>query len=141
MKEFFAEAMATPHALPRAARLFIVVGAVLAALAVLCGAFGAHALKSRLHADMLAVWHTAVEYHFYHALGLLLVGLITARLPGSAMIRWAGGLILAGVVLFSGSLYALVFMDDRALGAVTPVGGVLLMAAWGLLAAGVVRAK
>jgi uncharacterized membrane protein YgdD (TMEM256/DUF423 family) len=141
MKELFAEAMATPHALPRAARLFVFVGALLAALAVLCGAFGAHALKSRLTADMLTVWHTAVEYHFYHALGLLLVGLVAARLPGSAMVRWAGGLMVGGVVLFSGSLYALVLMDDRALGAVTPAGGVLLIAAWGLLAAGVVRAR
>ena len=124
---------------PRAARWLLVAGALMAALAVICGAFGAHALGSRMNADMLAVWHTAVEYHFYHALGLLLIGLVAWRLPRCAMVQWAGGFMLAGVVLFSGSLYALALMGNRALGVVTPVGGLLLIAAWALLAWAVAR--
>ena len=88
---------------------------------------------------MLRVWNRAVEYHFYHALGLLLIGLVAWRLPRCAMVQWAGGVMLAGVVLFSGSLYALALMGNRALGVVTPVGGLLLIAAWALLAWAVAR--
>ena len=122
------------------AKIFLVLGSLAALAAVLLGAFGAHALKARLDADALALWHTAVEYHFWHALGLLAVGLVAAHLPGSVLLKWSGWAMLAGIVLFSGSLYLLALTGVRALGAVTPVGGVAFLAAWALLAAAVLRA-
>lgn len=123
-----------------AERLFLSAGGLAALAAVALGAFGAHALKGRLSPEMLAVWHTAVEYHVFHALGLLAVGLVAARLPESALLRWSGWLMLAGIALFSGSLYALALTGVRWLGAVTPVGGTAFLAAWALFAAAVLRA-
>jgi len=108
--------------------------------AVALGAFGAHALKSRVSAEMLAVWHTGVEYHVYHALGLLAVGLVATQLPESALLKWSGWLMLAGIVLFSGSLYALALSGERWLGAITPVGGIGFLAAWALFVAAAVKA-
>jgi uncharacterized membrane protein YgdD (TMEM256/DUF423 family) len=101
------------------------------------GAFGAHGLKSRLSAEMLAVWQTAVQYHAWHALGLLAVGLL---LP-SPWSRAAGLLLVAGIVLFSGSLYALALGAPRVLGAVTPFGGLALIAGWLSFAAAVISAR
>ena len=89
------------------AKTFLLLGALASALAVALGAFGAHALKARLGADLLAVWRTAVEYHFYHALGMLAVGTLLLHYPGSPAIRWSGVLLAAGVLVFSGSLYLL----------------------------------
>ena len=122
------------------AKLFLLAASLLLALAVMLGAFGAHALKNRLPSDMLAVYQTAVQYHFYHALGLLLIGVIALQFPASMGIRVAGGLMLAGVVLFSGSLYVLSFTGTRWLGAVTPLGGIAFIGAWLALAVAVVRA-
>ena len=122
------------------ARLFIALGALLCAGAVAAGAFGAHALKARLAPDLLAVYRTAVEYHFYHALGLVLVGCVAARLQDSALVVASGWTMLAGVALFSGSLYLLAGTGLRWLGAVTPVGGLAFIAAWILLAAAALRA-
>jgi len=122
------------------ARLFLAAGGVAALAAVALGAFGAHALKTRLSAEMLTVWHTGVEYHIYHALGLLAVGLVAQQLPGSALLKWSGWAMLAGIVLFSGSLYALALSGERWLGAITPVGGVTFLVAWALLVAAVLRA-
>lgn len=109
------------------------IGAALGFLGVAFGAFGAHALRSRLSVEMLAVWKTANEYHLYHALALVLVGIIArqGRVPG---LDTAAGCFLAGTLIFSGSLYLLALSGERWLGAVTPVGGLLLMAGWGLLA-------
>ena len=121
------------------AKLFLTLGAVLLAVAVALGAFGAHALKARLGAELLAVYHTAVQYHFYHALGLLMVGLIAMQLPASGLVRASGWLMLAGIVLFSGSLYLLSLSGTRWLGAVTPLGGMAFIGAWLLLALAVVR--
>ena len=104
------------------------------------GAFGAHALKNRLSPEMLAIWHTGVEYHILHALGLIAVGIVALHLPGSSLVRWAGWIMLAGIVLFSGSLYVLALTGERWLGAVTPLGGVLFLAAWALFVAAVLRA-
>lgn len=123
-----------------AAKLFLALGGAAALLAVALGAFGAHALKSRLPPEMLAVWHTGIEYHVLHALGLLAVGLVAAQLPDSAVLKWSGWLMLAGIVLFSGSLYALALSGERWVGAVTPVGGVAFLAAWALFIAAVARA-
>jgi len=122
------------------AKIFLVLGAAAALAAVLLGAFGAHALKARLDADALALWRTAVEYHFWHALGLLAIGLVAAQMPGSTLLKASGWVMLAGIVLFSGSLYLLALTGARALGAATPVGGVAFLAAWALFAAAVLRA-
>ena len=122
------------------AKLFLAAGGLAAPLAVALGAFGAHALKSRLPAEMLAVWHTGVEYHIYHALGLLAVGLVATQLPDSAFLKWSGWLMLAGIVLFSGSLYALALSGVRSLGAITPVGGAAFLAAWGLFVFAILKA-
>jgi uncharacterized membrane protein YgdD (TMEM256/DUF423 family) len=123
-----------------AARVFLAAGGLAALAAVALGAFGAHALKGRLAPEMLAVWHTAVEYHLFHALGLLAVGLLAAQLPASAPLKWSGWLMLAGIVLFSGSLYALALTGVRWLGAVTPAGGTAFLAAWALLVMAILRA-
>lgn len=122
------------------ARLFIALGAMLAALAVVLGAFGAHALKTRLPPDLLEVYHTAVQYHFWHALGLLAVGLALRQVPDAAWLRAAGWLLTAGVVLFCGSLYLLAFTGARWLGAVTPLGGVAFILGWLALAVAALRA-
>jgi uncharacterized membrane protein YgdD (TMEM256/DUF423 family) len=113
-----------------AAKLFVSLGALAAALGVALGAFGAHALKARLSADMLAVWQTAVQYHLWHALGLIAIGLLAQHLPASVPVRVAGWLMLAGIVLFSGSLYALALSGARSLGAIAPFGGACLILAW-----------
>jgi uncharacterized membrane protein YgdD (TMEM256/DUF423 family) len=125
---------------PSSAKLFLALGAVLAAAAVALGAFGAHALKDRLAPDALAVYRTAVEYHFYHALGLLLVGTLAMRIAESTALAAAGWLMFAGTLLFSGSLYLLAVLQVRWLGMVTPLGGVAFIAAWLLFAWAVLRA-
>lgn len=117
-----------------AAKLFVSLGALAAALGVVLGAFGAHALKARLSADMLAVWQTAVQYHLWHALGLVAIGLLAQHLPASVPVRVAGWLMLVGIVLFSGSLYALALSGTRWLGAITPFGGACLILGWLVLA-------
>ena len=109
-------------------------GAFLLAMAVVLGAFGAHGLKDRLDAYSLGVWEKAVFYHFIHALGLLIAALLpkTGTIPQSAA-QWVCGLLLAGILIFSGSLYVLAVSGNRMLGAITPVGGVSFIAAWLLL--------
>lgn len=115
-----------------AAKLWLALGAAYGLLGVALGAFGAHALKARLAGDVLAIWRTAVEYHFWHALALVLVGSLALQRPSGAL-NVAGGAFALGVLLFSGSLYALALSGVRALGAVTPVGGVLLLCGWAAL--------
>jgi uncharacterized membrane protein YgdD (TMEM256/DUF423 family) len=113
--------------------LFTGLGALFGFFAVAAGAFGAHALQRRLPADLLSVFETGARYQMYHALALVLVGLLAARAP-SAALHAAGWLFVAGVALFSGSLYVLALSGIRVLGAVTPLGGVCFLAAWALLA-------
>lgn len=120
-------------------RIWLLLGAGYGFIAVALGAFGAHALKQKLPADMLAVWRTAVEYQFYHALALLLLGMLARQWP-AAPFNAAGFCFAAGVVLFSGSLYALALSGVRVLGAITPFGGMLFLAGWALLAWAVARA-
>ena len=125
-----------------AARWIIAVGAMCAGLAVAIGAFGAHALEGRVSADMLANYETGARYHFYHALGMIGVGLfalIAVRdgQPESralTRLRWAAVFLLTGIVLFSGSLYTMALSDLRWLGAVTPLGGVSFLVGWALFA-------
>ncbi|MEW6167969.1 MAG: DUF423 domain-containing protein [Pseudomonadota bacterium] len=114
------------------AKALLLIGAVYGVLGVAFGAFGAHALRARLAPEQLAVWKTAVEYQMYHALALLLVGLLL-RQTSSAALQLAGICFAAGALLFSGSLYALTLSGVRGLGAITPFGGVLFLAGWGLL--------
>lgn len=110
-------------------RLFFALGAASGALSVAAGAFGAHALKARLAPDLLAVFDTGARYQALHALALLAVAWACSRWPGKAA-NAAGWCFVAGTVLFSGSLYALALSGVRSLGAITPVGGVLLIAGW-----------
>jgi uncharacterized membrane protein YgdD (TMEM256/DUF423 family) len=118
----------------RQGRYFFTGGCIAALLAVMLGAFGAHVLKARVEPALLATYQTAVEYHFYHALGLLGAGLASAHCLRPGMLRLAGWLMAAGLLLFSGSLYLLVLTGVRGLGAITPLGGLAWMAAWLLLA-------
>jgi uncharacterized membrane protein YgdD (TMEM256/DUF423 family) len=116
------------------ARIALIIAAVALAIAVALGAFGAHLLKPRLSAEALAVYQTAVQYHFWHALGLLGVGVLMAHWGAGWGLQWTAWLLCAGIVLFSGSLYALALTGARWLGGVTPFGGAALIAAWILLA-------
>jgi len=116
------------------------MGALLCALAVALGAFGAHGLESRLAPDALALWHTAVQYHFWHALGVLAVGLAAAHFPGW-WIKAAGWLLVAGIASFSGSLYALALGAPKALGALTPVGGLALLLGWAAFGCAVIFSR
>ncbi len=126
--------------MPMLARTFLFLGSVGMLLAVALGAFGAHMLKKTLASDLMAVYETAVNYHVYHALGLLAVGLLALHVPESALLRWAGILLAIGMLLFSGSLYALSLSGIRWLGAITPFGGIAFLVAWLLLVAAVIRA-
>jgi uncharacterized membrane protein YgdD (TMEM256/DUF423 family) len=121
------------------AKLLLILGAVNALLCVMLGAFGAHALRARLPDDLLAAWNTGVQYHFYHALGLLLIGLIALQWPQSGLIRASGWVMLAGIVLFSGSLYLLGLTNVRWLGAITPFGGIAFIAAWAMLCIAIIK--
>jgi uncharacterized membrane protein YgdD (TMEM256/DUF423 family) len=116
------------------ARKVLAVGGALIALATILGAFGAHALKSQLSPDKLQVYETAVRYHFFHALGLLAIGVLL-RSMDSELLRWSAVLVIAGVVLFSGSLYLLTFGAPRVVGVITPLGGLALIAGWILFSA------
>ncbi len=111
---------------------------VLLALATACGAFGAHALKTQLAPERLQLWETAVRYQFFQALGLLGIGLTLRVIPAAAL-RAAAALIVAGVVLFCGSLYALSFGGPRLIGALTPLGGLAWIGGWLMFAYGAWR--
>lgn len=119
-------------------RQFAGIGATLAFLAVALGAFGAHALRERLTPEMLAIFQTGVQYQAMHALALLAVGLGAPDLP---RLRRAAWLFVVGVVIFSGSLYALALTGTRVFGAITPIGGVCFLAGWGILAVALHRER
>ncbi|WP_022836146.1 DUF423 domain-containing protein [Salisaeta longa] len=120
-------------AIPTTARLFLIVGSVLAGLAVAAGAFGAHGLDGRVSPDRIATFETGAQYHMYHALALLVVAWLVS-IGGGALAVAAGYAFLTGIVIFSGSLYLLVLTDTPWLGAITPLGGVAFIVGWGLLA-------
>lgn len=125
--------------MPFYSKLFVLLGAGNAALAIALGAFGAHALKTRLSADYLAVYTTANHYHITHSLGLILLGIIAWQLPNSTLLKGAGWTMLLGIVLFSGSLYVLAVSGIRWLGAITPLGGLAFIVAWLCIAIAVWR--
>jgi uncharacterized membrane protein YgdD (TMEM256/DUF423 family) len=114
-------------------RTFLLIGALYGFLGVTFGAFGAHALRNRLSPDMLSVFETGVRYQMYHAFAILLVAAAMGHFGNARLLGIAGWLFTAGVVLFSGSLYALALSDVRILGAVTPIGGLLFLAGWAVL--------
>ncbi len=113
-------------------------------LSVLLGAFGTHALRGRIAPELLAAYQTGTQYQFYHSLALLVVAMLLTHYPEHTPQRvgviWAGWLMLAGIVLFSGSLYAMSLTNLRALGAITPIGGLAFIAAWAVLAGTAFRA-
>ncbi len=117
---------------------WIVIGALFGLLAVAAGAFGAHALKSKLSSDSLAIFETAARYQMFHALALVLIG-IMAKSIAVPMLEWSGLFFFSGIILFSGSLYLLVFTGVTAFGAVTPIGGLCFLIGWLLLAFGAYR--
>lgn len=119
-------------------RLWLILGAASAFISVAAGAFGAHALKARLSPDLLNVFETGARYQMYHSLGLIAIGLLMSLRP-SPLLNGAGWAMLAGIVLFSGSLYALTLSGVRALGAITPLGGLGFLAGWLLFAVAVWR--
>jgi len=121
-------------------RTFVALGALSALVSVAAGAFGAHALRSRLAPDLLAVFETGARYQMVHALGLLAVAWVGARWPGQAA-ALAGWLFVAGTVVFSGSLYLLALTGVRWLGAVTPLGGAAFLAGWLALAWAALRGR
>ena len=120
------------------ANITVAVGAIFMLVAVLLGAFGAHALKARLVPEMLAVYQTGVQYHLIHALGLMVIGAIqntgTNNHNGSQLLKFAAILIAVGIVFFSGRLYVLAITGVTMFGAITPLGGLCFLAGWALVA-------
>lgn len=118
---------------------FVVAGALLAAVAVAAGAFGAHALADRLTPQRLATWETGARYHLIHAVALVALGAVAARWP-APLLSVTGWLFTFGIIVFAGTCYALALDGPRWLGAITPLGGLSLIAGWVVLAVAVSRA-
>jgi len=116
------------------ANTFMLIGSLAGFLGVAAGAFGAHALRNRLSPDMLGVFETAVRYQMYHAFALLITAAAIARVGDARLLSLAGWSFLTGIVLFSGSLYALALTGISGLGAITPIGGLLFLLGWASLA-------
>ncbi|MBI3927743.1 MAG: DUF423 domain-containing protein [Armatimonadetes bacterium] len=114
------------------------IGAFLAGLGVLAGAFGAHGLKDQLSPEMMDIYRTAASYHLIHAIGILAVAFAADRWPGR-LVQSGGALLTLGILVFSGSLYALSLTEIKILGAITPFGGVALVAGWFCLGAAALR--
>jgi uncharacterized membrane protein YgdD (TMEM256/DUF423 family) len=125
-------------------KLFLIVGALLSGLSVALGAFGAHGLKKIAAPETVAIYQTGVQYQMYHAIALLIVGILSERIF-SSFIHYAGFFFLGGIVLFSGSLYLIVSMQTMnkevptAIGILTPVGGLLFILGWALLLIGIIK--
>jgi uncharacterized membrane protein YgdD (TMEM256/DUF423 family) len=114
-------------------KIFIILGALNAFLSVALGAFGAHGLEGKLEPKYLEIWKTGVQYQMFHAIGLLIIGILAGNIPASSLISWSGWLMFLGILLFSGSLYVLSVTRISILGAITPIGGVSFLVAWLLL--------
>jgi uncharacterized membrane protein YgdD (TMEM256/DUF423 family) len=121
-------------------KTLVLLGAILGALGVGIGAFGAHGLKPIVSADMLANFETGVRYHLMHALALFAAAFVATRFPQSTLPLTAGWLFAAGILIFSGSLYLMALTGMRWLGAITPIGGVAMIAGWACLAVVAARA-
>jgi len=112
---------------------FLLVGAINAFLAVAFGAFGAHILEGKLDEKYINTWQTGVTYQMFHAIGLLVIGVLSGNLSVNSLLSWSGWLMISGILLFSGSLYILSLTKIKILGAITPLGGVSFLIAWVLL--------
>ncbi|MCB2222499.1 MAG: DUF423 domain-containing protein [Bacteroidetes bacterium] len=110
-------------------KTIIMTAAIFMAMAVIIGAFGAHGLKSHLPEELMQTFKTGVEYHFYHALGLLLIGVLSFYMP-SGLLNWSAFFLGIGIVIFSGSLYLLALTGIRWIGAITPIGGLSFIVGW-----------
>ncbi|TCP20955.1 uncharacterized membrane protein YgdD (TMEM256/DUF423 family) [Scopulibacillus darangshiensis] len=113
-------------------KVFVIIGAICAFLSVAIGAFGAHGLKDKLNEHYMSIFETGVQYQMMHALGLVLIGILANTMirGESGLLNWAGWLMLAGIVIFSGSLYLLSITKVSILGAITPIGGVAFLVSW-----------
>jgi len=115
------------------ARFFIIAGCFLAGLSVALGAFGAHTLRSSIDARAMEVFHTGVQYQGFHALALMVVGVLLILRGSAPRLNWVGVLFLAGILIFSGSLFALSLSGVKWLGAITPIGGLSFLSGWAIL--------
>lgn len=122
-------------------KLLIVLGSLNAAVAVILGAFGAHVLRDELSSQMFAVFSTGVQYHMYHALGILAIAMVASILHERIWLKVSAWAMIAGIILFSGSLYVLSLSGIRWFGAVAPAGGILLIGSWAVLAFGALKSK
>ncbi|QAY68270.1 DUF423 domain-containing protein [Paenibacillus protaetiae] len=120
---------------------YFAIGAIGAALGVAIGAFGAHGLDGKITQHYIDIYETGVRYHMYHCIGIMLIALLAGRIGESKLLRAGANLLIAGVVIFSGSLYALALSSVDVLGAITPIGGVAFIAGWICVAAAAWRAK
>ncbi len=123
------------------AKSLLLCGSLGGLVSVVLGAFGSHGLAKKLSPEMLSVWKTAVEYQFFHSLALLAVGLLLLQQGQATLAGWAGVAFIAGILLFSGSLYALALTGIKPLGAITPLGGLSFIVGWCLLAVSVAGLK
>lgn len=112
------------------AKLFLILGTVNASVVVVMGAFGAHSLKTKISGDMLSVFQTAAQYHFYHSLGLMIIGILAIFFKSEKYLRIAGWMMFTGIILFSGSLYVLSITSTRWVGIITPFGGIAFIISW-----------
>ena len=120
-------------------RQFLILASILLALAVVVGAFGAHIIQDMVTEERFAVYQTGVQYHFYHALGLMMIGLAAMHMAQNKLLRWSGYSMILGIIIFSGSLYLLTITDTGWLGAITPIGGLTFIAGWILFTLAVTR--
>ncbi len=120
-------------------KFYLALGSINTLLVIIMGAFGAHGLKAKLTVDNMAIYQTAVQYHFYHAVGLILVGLIAWHIPNSNYLRWSAWLMVMGIVLFCGGLYALSITDIHWTGMMAPLGGMAFILAWLFLSVGIIK--
>jgi uncharacterized membrane protein YgdD (TMEM256/DUF423 family) len=121
-------------------KLFVLLGAINAFLAVALGAFGAHGLEGKIPDRYLEIWKTGVQYQMFHALGLFVVGLLLGKFPNINLLTTAGWIMFIGIVLFSGSLYVLSVTQIKPLGMITPFGGIAFLIAWVLIGYAAVKA-
>jgi uncharacterized membrane protein YgdD (TMEM256/DUF423 family) len=120
-------------------KLFLIIGAINAMLAVALGAFGAHGLEGKISEKYLEVWKTGVQYQMFHAMGLFVIAFLLSKFPQSSLLTASGWIMFAGIVLFSGSLYVLSTSGIKVLGAITPLGGVAFVVAWILIVVAAVK--
>jgi uncharacterized membrane protein YgdD (TMEM256/DUF423 family) len=121
-------------------KIVLLTGVFFSMLSVVLGAFAAHGIKSKISPDMMVVFQTGVQYQFYHALALILIGLLMKQMPSSLLV-WSAGLIAVGIVFFSGSLYMLALTGNKVFGPITPLGGVFFIIGWVLMFVSIVKSE